>query len=82
MASFFIMNGFISSTFKPMQTMLENLREKIKVLLMQDHNMLLLAAVIGFLAGLASTLFRWLIGFFGVVFSSEGMSWIGITGSF
>ena len=36
-----------------MQTLLENLREKIKALLMQDHNMLLLAAVIGFLAGLA-----------------------------
>ncbi len=61
--------------------MLKNLREKIKRLLMQDHNMLLLAAVIGFLAGLASTLFRWLIGFFGDAFSSEGLSWIGITGS-
>ena len=81
MPSFIIMAGFISSTFKPMQTVLENLREKIKVLLMQDHNMLLLAAVIGFLAGLASTLFRWLIGFFGVIFSPEGLSWIGITGS-
>ena len=52
-----------------MQTLFENLREKIKVLLMQDHNMLLLAAVIGFLAGLASTLFRRLIEFFGDVFS-------------
>ncbi|MBT7198791.1 MAG: hypothetical protein HN917_15985, partial [Nitrospina sp.] len=58
--------------YKSMQITLENLRKRIKVLLMQDHNMLLLAAVIGFLAGLASTLFRWLIGFFGVVFSPEG----------
>ena len=65
----------------PMQTINENIREKIKVLLMQDHNMLLLAAVIGFLAGLASTLFRRLIEFFGDVFSAEGLTVIGITGS-
>jgi len=64
-----------------MQTIFENLREKIKVLLMQDHNMLLLAAVIGFLAGLASTLFRRLIEFFGDVFSTDGLNAIGITGS-
>ena len=65
----------------PMQTIKENIREKIKVLLMQDHNMLLLAAVIGFLAGLASTLFRRLIEFFGDVFSADGLTVIGITGS-
>ena len=65
----------------PMQTINENIREKIKILLMQDHNMLLLAAVIGFLAGLASTLFRRLIEFFGDVFSAEGLTVIGITGS-
>ena len=62
-----------------MQTLLEKLREKIKDLLMQDHNMLLLAAVIGFLAGLASTLFRRLIDFFGVIFSADGLVFIGIT---
>ena len=65
----------------PMQTINENIREKIKILLMQDHNMLLLAAVIGFLAGLASTLFRRLIEFFGDVFSADGLTVIGITGS-
>ncbi|MFL2915064.1 MAG: chloride channel protein [Nitrospinia bacterium] len=43
--------------------------------------MLLLAAVIGFLAGLASTLFRRLIEFFGDVFSADGLTVIGITGS-
>ncbi len=64
-----------------MQTTPENLREKIKDLLMQDHNLLILAAIIGFLAGLASTLFRWLIGFFGLVFSEKGLGWIGITGT-
>ena len=64
----------------PMQSIFENLREKIKILLMQDHNMLLLAAVIGFLAGLASTLFRRLIEFFGVIFSADGLVFIGITG--
>ncbi|MZH41406.1 MAG: chloride channel protein [Nitrospinae bacterium] len=65
----------------PMQTMLENLRERIKNLLTQDHNLLLLAAVIGFLAGLASTLFRRLIEFFGDIFSADGLEVIGITGS-
>ena len=64
-----------------MQTIFEKLRDKIKGLLMQDHNMLLLAAVIGFLAGLASTLFRRLIEFFGDVFSTDGLAVIGITGS-
>ena len=64
----------------PMQSIFENLREKIKILLMQDHNMLLLAAVIGFLAGLASTLFRRLIEFFGVIFSADGLAFIGVTG--
>ena len=61
--------------------MLENLRERIKNLLTQDHNLLLLAAVIGFLAGLASTLFRRLIEFFGDIFSADGLEVIGITGS-
>ena len=43
--------------------------------------MLLLAAVIGFLAGVASTLFRRLIEFFGVIFSADSLTVIGITGS-
>ena len=65
----------------PMQTKFEDVRERFKVLLMQDHNMLLLAAVIGFLAGVASTLFRRLIEFFGVIFSADSLTVIGITGS-
>ncbi|MZG52617.1 MAG: chloride channel protein [Nitrospinae bacterium] len=48
---------------------------------MQDHNMLILAALIGFVSGLASTAFRWMIEFFGNVFSSEGLSLLGITGT-
>ena len=43
--------------------------------------MLILAALIGFLAGFASTAFRWMIDFFGIVFSTEGLSWLGITGT-
>ena len=58
-----------------------NLRKKIKELMLQDHNLLVLAAVIGFLAGLASTFFRWMIEFFGTVFSEVGLSWVGITGT-
>ena len=79
--TYFIIMKLLYAFFMPMQTINENIREKIKILLMQDHNMLLLAAVIGFLAGLASTLFRRLIEFFGDVFSADGLTVIGITGS-
>ena len=64
-----------------MKAKLEIIRGKIKALLMQDHNMLILAALIGFLAGFASTAFRWMIEFFGIVFSTKGLSWLGITGT-
>ena len=43
--------------------------------------MLILAALIGFLAGFASTAFRWMIEFFGIAFSTKGLSWLGITGT-
>ncbi len=81
MTYFIIMVDFYPTILMPMQTILENLRERIKNLLMQDHNLLLLAAVIGFLAGLASTLFRRLIELFGDIFSADGLAVIGITGS-
>ena len=64
-----------------MESKLKITREKIKAYLMQDHNMLILAALIGFLAGFASTAFRWMIEFFGLVFSSEGLSLLGVTGT-
>ena len=81
MTYFIIIVFFIPIIFMPMQTKFEDVRERFKVLLMQDHNMLLLAAVIGFLAGVASTLFRRLIEFFGVIFSADSLTVIGITGS-
>ncbi len=59
----------------------ENLREWIKNLLLLDHNMLVLAAILGFLAGFASTVFRWMIDFFGAIFSADGLSMLGITSS-
>ena len=64
-----------------MESKLKTIQEKIKAYLMQDHNMLILAALIGFLAGFASTAFRWMIEFFGLVFSSEGLSLLGVTGT-
>ena len=64
-----------------MESKLDIIREKVKAYLMQDHNMLILAALIGFVAGLASTAFRWMIDFFGYIFSSEALSLIGITGT-
>ena len=64
-----------------MESKIKITQEKIKAYLMQDHNMLILAALIGFLAGFASTAFRWMIEFFGLVFSSEGLSVLGVTGT-
>ena len=49
---------------------------------MKDHNLLLLAALIGFLAGVASTVFRWMIHFVDSAFSAEGLSLIGISPAF
>lgn len=46
---------------------------------MKDHNLLILAAVIGFLAGIASTVFRRMIHFVDSVFSEQGLSLIGIS---
>jgi len=57
-----------------MPTIVQRSRERLRDFLMQDHNLLLLAAVIGFLAGFASTLFRWMIAFFESIFSGEGLS--------
>lgn len=48
----------------------------IKKFLAPDHNLLILAALIGFLAGIASTLFRWMIAFGQKVFSPGGLSFI------
>jgi len=45
---------------------------------MFDQNMLILAALLGFLAGFASTFFRWMIEFFESVFSVKGFSLAGI----
>ena len=53
-------------------------RERLRNFLMQDHNLLLLAAVIGFLAGFASTLFRWMIAFFESIFSGTGLTSLSI----
>lgn len=49
---------------------------------MKDHNLLILAALIGFLAGIASTLFRWMIEFFDAAFSAQGLSLVGIAPAF
>ncbi|MDP6478087.1 MAG: chloride channel protein [Nitrospinaceae bacterium] len=61
-----------------MSAMTEQVREKFRNVLMFDQNMLILAALLGFLAGFASTFFRWMIEFFGSVFSVKGFSMTGI----
>ena len=57
-----------------MYSITDQVREKFRSVLMIDQNMLILAAFLGFLAGFASTFFRWMIEFFETVFSIEGLS--------
>ncbi|MFQ5450763.1 MAG: chloride channel protein [Nitrospinaceae bacterium] len=45
---------------------------------MKNHNLLVLAAVIGFLAGIAATLFRWMIRFIDNIFSEPSLVSLGI----
>ena len=61
-----------------MTTITDKIRDKFRSVLMFDQNMLILAALLGFLAGFASTFFRWMIEFFESIFSIKGFSLAGI----
>ena len=61
-----------------MITITDQIRDKFRNVLMFDQNMLILAALLGFLAGFASTFFRWMIEFFESIFSVKGFSLAGI----
>ena len=61
-----------------MSTTTDQVRDKFRSILMFDQNMLILAALLGFLAGFASTFFRWMIEFFESIFSVKGFSLAGI----
>ena len=61
-----------------MSTITDQIRDKFRRILMFDQNMLILAALLGFLAGFASTFFRWMIEFFESIFSVKGFSLAGI----
>ena len=61
-----------------MATLTDHIRDKFRNVLMFDQNMLILAALLGFLAGFASTFFRWMIEFFESIFSAKGFSLAGI----
>ena len=61
-----------------MPTITDQIRDKYRSILMFDQNMLILAALLGFLAGFASTFFRWMIEFFESIFSVKGFSLAGI----
>ena len=49
------------------------LAQRIKQFFGKEYNLLILAALIGVLAGTASTVFRWMIAFFERVFSTGGI---------
>ena len=61
-----------------MSAVTDQVREKFRNVLMFDQNMLILAALLGFIAGFASTFFRWMIEFFESIFSIKGFSLAGI----
>ena len=61
-----------------MPTITDQIRDKFRSILMFDQNMLILAALLGFFAGFASTFFRWMIEFFESIFSVKGFSLAGI----
>ena len=61
-----------------MTTITDQIRDKFRNVLMFDQNMLILAALLGFLAGFVSTFFRWMIEFFESIFSVKGFSLAGI----
>ena len=65
-----------------MLDMTEKIRHEFRKYLAHDHNLLILAGVIGCLAGFASTGFRWMIGFFEAVFSAETLALIHIPEAF
>jgi len=56
-----------------MPNMTEKIRGEFRKYLAYDHNLLILAGIIGCLAGFASTIFRWMIGFFDAVFAADGL---------
>ena len=61
-----------------MTSITNQIRDKFRTVLMFDQNMLILAALLGFFAGFASTFFRWMIEFFESIFSIKGFSLVGI----
>jgi CIC family chloride channel protein len=65
-----------------MANMTETIRGEFRKYLAHDHNLLILAGIIGCLAGFASTVFRWMIGFFDAVFSADGLIMLYIPEAF
>ena len=57
-----------------MSTVTDQVKEKLRAVFVFDQNMLILAAILGFFAGFASTFFRWMIEFFESIFSIKGLS--------
>lgn len=53
----------------------ERITTQLKKFFGQEYPLLILAAIIGVLAGAASTVFRWMIDFFEHLFSGEGILW-------
>ena len=55
------------------------LQKWTRELLLLDNSLLVVAAILGFLAGLASTVFRWMIDFVDIIFSQESLIDLGIS---
>ncbi|PIR00442.1 MAG: voltage-gated Cl-channel protein [Nitrospinae bacterium CG11_big_fil_rev_8_21_14_0_20_45_15] len=58
------------------------LQKWTRELLLLDNSLLVVAAILGFLAGLASTVFRWMIDFVDLIFSQESLIDLGVSPAF
>lgn len=61
-----------------MQELTAKILEEAKKFLGRDHNLLILAALIGFLAGVGAILFRWMIQLVDWGFSEQGLGLAGV----
>jgi chloride channel protein, CIC family len=58
------------------------LQKWTRELLLLDNSLLVVAAILGFLAGLASTVFRWMIDFVDIIFSKQSLIDLGVSPTF
>ncbi len=64
-----------------MRSLYDHFLLEIRTFWGKEYNFLILAAIIGFFAGMASTFFRWMISGCEWLFSEKGMAFFGLSGN-